>query len=249
MKAKHIIWVTDVETLEIRFKWTEERIQRLRELYPDLTNQKIGEILGTTKDSVDTKAFKLGLKKSKGFRKRLFELTGGNSGNWKKGCTSWRKGKKGIISEGGKATWFQKGHSPSFTKPIGTVNLHFDTKTNRIRFWYKVSQFKWVPYAHYLFSQWYGEVPKGMYILHKNGNRLDFRLENLECVSPREYFLRQSGAVTLSEGFVVATMIGRSVQGEERERLKEAFLGNKELIEVKRNILKLKRACRKETEL
>lgn len=245
-----VVWITDTKNLsEIKFKWNKDRTQRLRKLYPDLTNQKIAAILGTTKDGIDSKAFKLGLKKSKEFRKILFEQTGGNAGNWKKGTPSWRKGKKGIISEGSKVTWFQKGHSPSFTKPIGTVSVNFDFGTNRIRFWYKVSQFKWVPYLHYLFAKWYGEVPKGMYIVQKNGNRLDFRLENLECISPREYFLRQSSAVTLSDNFVVSAMIGKSIKGEERERLKEAYLARPDLIEVKRNILKLKRECRKQTEL
>lgn len=43
-------------------------------------------------------------------------------------------------------------------------------------------------YEHRLiWEKYYGEIPKGFHIHHKNGNKLDNRIENLELISNSEH--------------------------------------------------------------
>lgn len=221
--------------------WTKDRIAQLRELYPVLPSDEIAALWGKTKSAIQVQAQKLGLRKADDFWKELHKKRP-NKGTFQKGHTSYNKGKKGLQT-GGSAGWFKKGQQPSSTKPVGIITVRVDGD-NRIRVMYKIADRRWIPYAHHVFAQWYGEVPKGMVIVHKNNNRLDFRLENLECITKRDNYVRNGAAVNLSDGFVASTLIGRGVKGEGREQLKEAIQNNPELIELKRNLLKLKRECK-----
>lgn len=223
--------------------WTADQLMLLKELYPNVLNAEIADTLGLTLKAVNSKANKLRLKKAKGFHKELYKKKGGNKGTFKKGQTGWNKGMKGLKT-GGEAGYFKKGHTPSTTKPVGYVKLLFEEATGRIRLMCKVAEKKWMPLAHYVFTRWYGEIPKGMLICHKNKNPLDCRLENLECISKRTNWERHSPAPNLFDGFVLSTMISKTVKGEERENLKKVLRANPDLIELKRNILKLRRQCK-----
>jgi hypothetical protein len=50
---------------------------------------------------------------------------------------------------------------------------------------------QWIAAARYLWMQAYGDVPANSIITTKNGNKLDLRLENLECISRSELLARQ----------------------------------------------------------
>ncbi len=221
--------------------WTEKDDAQLRLLHPQLMTTEIAKIMGRSKGAINCRAGRLGLKKDKDYFKKRFQRIGPNAGNFKPGVASWRKGKKGFSYEGSKVTQFKKGQTPSTTKPVGIITLRVDSD-DRIRVMYKLSEKKWIPYAHHVFSQWYGEVPKGKVIVHRNNNHLDFRLENLECITKRENWLRNGAGKNLTDGFVLAT-ISRDI--DTRKIIQEHL---PQLIELKRTALLIKRYLKNEPE-
>lgn len=50
-----------------RYNWTDEQVEKLKELYPTSYNVDIADILGVTPDLVGRKAKMLGLQKVPGF--------------------------------------------------------------------------------------------------------------------------------------------------------------------------------------
>lgn len=224
--------------------WSPDKVNRLIELHPSHQNSEIAQILGISINSIENKAFSLGLKKPKAFIKSIPRKA--NAGSFKKGATVWNKGMKGL-QIGGIETRFKKGGKHHTSKPIGTIRLNFrlNKPSDKVYLEIKVAESTWITYARYVFIQYYGEVPLGMLIRHKNNNPFDNRLENLECVSKKRNRLLNSGGTTLADGYIVNTLIGKSVRdGSERTRLKRIFSKRPDLIELKRNLLILKRQCK-----
>lgn len=102
-------------------------------------------------------------------------MTRDKSGRFLKGHLTWNKGKKGV--NGFSTTRFPKGHLPWNTKEIGTY------RKTRDGIQVKCQNNKWIPYSRIVWQQYYGEIPEGFIIWHKNGDKFDDRIENLECVS------------------------------------------------------------------
>lgn len=246
MKDKRIIWFEPEFNSAVSPKrWTSELLTKLRDMYPHFLNREIAAKLGRSVSSISRQGRKMKLRKSSETMTRIHKQAGQCNGAFKSGHEPWNLGKKGIQT-GGISTRFKPGQESHNAKSDGTVTLRFDREKYGSRPWlaYRIAERKWIPYSRYVFAQYYGEVPPGMVIRHKNGNRLDCRIENLECITKYENRLRNSASIHLDDSYIVSTIIGRGVKGEERERLKEAFLNQPDLIELKRNILKLKRECK-----
>ena len=54
-----------------RKPWTKEDVKRLKQIFKNRTTKKVAEELGRTLKSVQGKATKLGLKKEKGYLKKV----------------------------------------------------------------------------------------------------------------------------------------------------------------------------------
>lgn len=54
------------------------------------------------------------------------------------------------------------------------------------------------PYHIRIWIEQYGEIPKGYIIHHKNGNKYDNRIENLECINRKEHALKHSKKTSAS---------------------------------------------------
>ena len=87
-----------------RFTWTPERVQALRELYPDNTAEAVAEQMGGTAKSIYYKAHALGLTKSEAFKasEQSGRILRGQKDprmtatQFKAGHTTWNKGKPGT---------------------------------------------------------------------------------------------------------------------------------------------------------
>lgn len=185
-----------------RLKWTEEMDTILREKYPNHTAKDIAKTLKISADSVYNRAFFLGLKKDKEFVREVAKRNFQNNENakktmFKKGLIPYNKGKKqseymsADAIEKCKKTQFQKGHIPHNALEVGSEVIRVSKGLSY--YMIKVPNQSKLVYKHtWLWEQANGAVPNGFNIVFKNGNSLDCRLENLECISDAELMERNT---------------------------------------------------------
>jgi hypothetical protein len=180
-----------------RHIWSDEEVAILQKLYPDTRTQDIADLLGLQLRKVYSKAKYLGLEKSEAYMRAELQRQGdrlkldGRAVQFKKGHHSWNKGLRGVCF-GGVQTQFKPGNVPHTIKPIGTERISQDgylqrkvTNEGHARFHYKfVHRIVW--------EEANGPIPETHYVVFKNGNRLDVRLENLELITRSEHAMRNS---------------------------------------------------------
>lgn len=78
-----------------------------------------------------------------------------------------------------------KGHGRNPKYPVGTVRVHTRHKRGgERRAWVKVTHpNKWVLRCRHVWEQHHGPIPKGMGIHHKDEDKLNDSIDNLELVS------------------------------------------------------------------
>ena len=161
-------------------------IPLFKELYPNLPNIFLAEMFGLSLNYIASKAYKLGVKKSEGYRSETSKRQ--NTGQFKKGHVSHNKGKKGVFF-GSVRNQFKKGHQPHNALNIGDER---EDKDGYI--WVKIGTGKskydrWKPKHHVI----YGEpVPKGMILIFKDGNKRNFDKSNLELITKAENMKRNT---------------------------------------------------------
>lgn len=138
-----------------------------------------------------------------------------------------------------KGTRFKKGQLPHNTKSRdGVITIrhdHPDRNNGRSYKYIRVSLGKWVPYHRYLWEKKYGKIPSGHCLWFKDGNSLNCRPSNLELITRKENYDRNSARKNLSDRYVANAIAWRDPV------LKEEVLKNPELIKLKRQQLILKR--------
>lgn len=118
--------------------------------------------------------------------KRKLNLTNDMNTKFKKGQTSWNKGRKMSPEqyEKCKKTMFQKGNL-SNVRPTGDERIDIDGYT-----YIKVKQpNKWVLKHRWLYEKEKGEIPKGYNLIFADGNKQNLDLDNLILVSNSELFI------------------------------------------------------------
>lgn len=118
--------------------------------------------------------------------KRKLNLTNDINTKFKKGQTSWNKGRKMSPEqyEKCKKTMFQKGNL-SNVRPTGDERIDIDGYT-----YIKVKQpNKWVLKHRWLYEKEKGEIPKGYNLIFADGNKQNLNLDNLILVSNSELFI------------------------------------------------------------
>jgi len=128
----------------------------------------------------------------------------GTASGFQKGNVPWTKGLKGIHMS--PATEFKKGHlcaaGAKRWRPVGTIVQRRDRKQRnsrrrgKLRNWIKVRddgppRFRWVPLARHVWEQAHGPIPKGMLIIHRDGDQLNDALSNLQMVDRNQNRLLQ----------------------------------------------------------
>lgn len=177
-------------------KWTEEELNIVREMYPNLFAWEIAKIIDRTPSQIQNKAFSLGVKASDE-KIRRSGVIGANSPKaiahqFKKGQTSVNKGKKMSAEMYAKCsrTMFKKGNVSANWKPKGTERMTEDgyievkIADKGLRMWRLKHRLVW--------EEANGKIPDGYNICFKNGDKTDCRLENLEIKSKEENMLDNS---------------------------------------------------------
>jgi len=125
-------------------------------------------------------------------------LTTGLKGYFPKKHIPWNKGMKGFYVPGSEKGWFKKGNKPKNTMPLGSEKI---TKDGIIEV--KISNAhgngskRWKSKHSIIWQKAHGKIPKGSVIIFADGNRRNFNLSNLICVTRNElYQLNRMGLIS-----------------------------------------------------
>ena len=178
--------------------WTDEQIAYLLEHYADNTAQSVGVAIGRTTSQVHNKAYQLRLKKSPEFLakagRELASKESASVGRFKSGHQTWNKGIKGStgLHESSRAQQFKTGQLPHNHHPIGSERLDCEgylhrkiTDTGHTKRDYRLVH-------HIAWQSVHGEIPKGCYIVFVDGNKSNFDISNLACLTKAENMKRNT---------------------------------------------------------
>ena len=182
--------------------WTDDQVATITLLYPDTPTAELAKLLGGSIKRIHCKAKQLGIKKSAAYldSKAACRLRrGDNVGEqhrFKKGCSPWNKGMKGITC-GGEATQFKPGHQPLNTLPIGSYRTSRDgnlqrkisnDKGSNSKRWRCVHELVWIAAN--------GPVPPKHIVVFKPGMHSttleEITLDKVECISLAENMRRNT---------------------------------------------------------
>lgn len=176
-----------------RFDWNEEKIEILRALYPEHSAEYIAEKLNTRTHVIYKKAESLGLKKTPEYlaalNKRMGEqlMKKGFQKRFQKGQKPWCAGKKIGSHPNSAKTQFKKGERPRNALPVGAL-------AKPAGYWkIKLAEPNVWDFLHlHLWKQTHGEIEKGICIIFKDKNPDNCVIENLEGVTRKELYKRNS---------------------------------------------------------
>ena len=179
----------------MRKYWTESEIEELKKLYPNNYSVDIAKHFGVDVRKVYSIAFRLRLKKSTEFLKaelarQAFRIKEeGKKFHFKPGHITHNKGQKMSedVYKKCSATMFKKNNEPHNTKYDGyertTVDGYIEVRIKKGVFKLK---------HRVIYKQHHGEIPKNMYVVFKDNNKLNFDIDNLELISKKEHMERNT---------------------------------------------------------
>jgi hypothetical protein len=183
----------------MRTFWTPKEDAVLAYLYPDNRTADILAFLpGKTLRGLYARADKLGLKKSPGLVARLAAEAmqnpnhGGRKAQFKKGESTWNKGKSYMPGGRCSENWFQKGRKPHTWNPVGHERITRDGILERKISDTGVTRVDYQPVHRLLWLEAGNSIPPGHIVVFKDGNRSNICIENLECISRQENMRRNS---------------------------------------------------------
>lgn len=193
-------------------KWTEEKNNRLRELYPLHSASKVAFLMASTRQAIKSRAQKIGIKK-------------GGSGRFPKGHIPANKGAKGLKIPGSEKGWFKKGQICKNKKEVGSISRLSDGY-----WWIKIEDpKKWVQLHHHIWEEKNGPIEPGMLIIFKDKNQNNLKIENLQKISKQDHIAKRRA----EDAWIVSLI--------ERDKDKRQLIIDKHprLIELKRKVLEL----------
>lgn len=148
---------------------------------------------------------------------KRYHLNTGHTGRFEKGNVSHNKGRK-MTSEQyriAEPTMFKPGNTPPNTLPIGT-----ELELPDGYLWVKINNVpkakknvNWRQKHRLLWEQNFGEIPEGYLVIFKDGDRRNFNLDNLACISKQvnlqlsRKHLRYEDAELTEAGIAVAKVV------------------------------------------
>lgn len=221
--------------------WEKWQIDYLKKSYPDGLTSEISTAIGKSIPAIYHMARKLVLSKSQAFMEsnksgRLNSSDGkGRNCRFHKGHKPWNTGFKGlVVDERSKKTQFKKGQTPKNTLYDGARSKRKDKRG--VYYWFvRVAAGKWEYEQIYRWKKERGEIPKGMILSSKDGDTLNSDPNNWELITKAENAKRNSGSISLADGYVASTLSKRN------KELKKELQKHPELLEVARQSMLLNR--------
>lgn len=166
--------------------WTPKLDMVMYLLYPTYPTEHVAEIMGMTVSAINGRAYTLNIKKDPKYLKEIKECTNrslhvhGAAHRFPKGHVSHNKGKKMPPELRAKVerTFFPKGNKPYNTKFDGYERINSEGYTE-----VRVAERVFVPKHRLIWKQHNGRIPDGHIIIFADGDRTNFSIENLLCVS------------------------------------------------------------------
>lgn len=197
-------------------KYTEEHKQFIRghatgRRFPELT-EMFNTHFGTDYEikSVKNLVYRIGLKNGLNDGSGLTEM--GKPYRFKKGHVPFNKGKKGECAKGCEKTWFKKGNKSHNWVPLGSERI---TKDDYVQIKIQDGQLQknWRGKHILIWEEVNGSLPKGHAIIFGDGDKRNFDIDNLICVTRGQLArlnqngLIQNDAELTKMGIVVADVI------------------------------------------
>ena len=158
-------------------KYTDEMKQFILDNYKGRYNQELADLFNqkfnTNITSKTIKSYKANNK-----------LNSGLTGKFRKGQTPHNKGKKmpKEVYEKVKHTMFAKGNVPPNHRPVGSERISKDGYIE-----VKVAEpNKWRLKQRVVYEEAKGEIPEGCPIIFLDGNKRNFDIDNLRCITRSE---------------------------------------------------------------
>lgn len=194
----------------MRTFWTDKQLALLHELYPDNYTNNLVSIIGRNKQSIENKAFNLGLKKSPAFKEVIKQKTSinlivsGEKTRFKKGIVPYNKGQKMPIEqyEKCKKTFFKLGNIPTNSKQEGNRVLVLRKDKNGRRYYYiRVNLGKWIEFHRYVWEMFFGPIPANMIVIFKDGDTFNCHPDNLQLISKQQNARRNHNPEKTKQAF------------------------------------------------
>lgn len=184
------------------YYWTEQQDALLRENYANTTMSELMIMLQRSETAIFNRAVILGLCKSREYLAELGRKTAQHPNSvvhrFKKGHIPFNKGKEERefrsrdAIERCRATQFKPGHISHNTRPVGYESIHCDGYV-----YIKVESGKKMQLKHrYVWQQRHGEIPQGMCIAFRDGNRQNCDISNLMLITEAEKATRVTASLS-----------------------------------------------------
>lgn len=184
-----------------RATWTPQQMEHLRQHYPHECTQTLAAALGMSVKQVHSKAYHMGIGKTREFRSQQASrvaLTNPDvrRGQFKKGQAPWNKGTHGL-----------HGHHPNFAKhqfkkgrpahearnyrPIGSTRIALGMLERKVTDDPSLAPVRrWTPVHRLVWQEAHGPIPDGHIVVFKPGTHTtveaEITVDKLECISRAE---------------------------------------------------------------
>lgn len=155
------------------------------------------------------------------------KLNSGLTGMFRKGQTPHNKGKKmpKEVYEKVKHTMFAKGNVPPNHRPVGSERISKDGYIE-----VKVAEpNKWRLKQRVVYEEAKGKIPEGCTIIFLDGNKRNFDIDNLRCITRSELlYLNCNGLNNSNEITETGILMARldSAKNKRKKKLREKMLRN-----------------------
>ena len=131
-------------------------------------------------------------------------------------------------------SYFPKGHLPHNTKSDGEISIRVYENAKSQKY-IRVSLANWMPLQLFNWEQVNGMIPEGMVLRCLSDNTLDCKPNNWKLINRTEHLEKNAGRDTLDDNYITNLLAHKNKQ------LRPVIAEMPELIELKRNQIKIRR--------